>query len=360
MYNRTQSRRRTGISFAISLLLHLTAVVVVSINVPRWYEPPPPTEPIVAAPIEVKLYSQLPRLKDARKSMPSVNMPTQRQAQKMPPSVRIPPQASATQTNQGGQPIRMMSKPLGTDVRLPSVPDALLDVGAKDDWNSPESIGEPAEIVVESPQSSTVEIRRGFSQQQASQKQEGQAESNEVRSINRDAQIAAALQTIAGDIAVGTGSPAVDIVFLLDASGSMEDNIRAVGNHLVHMVEIFQEGQLDFTIGVVTFKYSALIFPQTKDYQKYERLLRNVKCGGDERAYDAIVKSIGRVKFRPEARRRFILVTDEPCKGSYTIHEVLKRCQQAEIAVDIIGINHPLQKHLASQTGGSWFSIPGR
>ena len=156
----------------------------------------------------------------------------------------------------------------------------------------------------------------------------------------------------------------------------MEDNIHAVGRHLINMVQVFQEAQLDFTLGVATFKYSALIFPQTKDYQKHERLLENVKCGGDERAYNAIVKSIERVKFRPEARRRFILVTDARCKGSYTMQEVLKRCWDARITVDVIGgvtdldviggvadTNDRLkaereQKALARKTGGMWLPIP--
>ena len=61
----------------------------------------------------------------------------------------------------------------------------------------------------------------------------------------------------------------------------MEDNIRAVGRRLVDMVEIFRAEQLDFTMAVVPFKYLVQHFHQpTKDYQRYERLLENIKCGG--------------------------------------------------------------------------------
>ena len=52
-------------------------------------------------------------------------------------------------------------------------------------------------------------------------------------------------------------------------------------------------------------------------------------------------------------------MTDEPLKGSYKIQEVLKRCRDAGITVDVIGVNRPLQKYLAAQTGGAWFPIPG-
>ena len=51
-----------------------------------------------------------------------------------------------------------------------------------------------------------------------------------------------------------------------------------------------------FTLGIITFKYldrDTIVFPQTKDYAKYQYLLEShvIQRGGDERAYDAIVKS---------------------------------------------------------------------
>ena len=56
---------------------------------------------------------------------------------------------------------------------------------------------------------------------------------------SREEQIGTALEGIAESIAGGTSSSPVDIVFLLDASGSMEDNIRAVGGQFRRMVEVF-------------------------------------------------------------------------------------------------------------------------
>ena len=143
----------------------------------------------------------------------------------------------------------------------------------------------------------------------------------------------------------------------------MEDNIRAVGGQLRRMVQVFQEKEVNFTLGIITFKYldrDTIVFPQTRDYAKYEYLLEShvIQRGGDERAYDAIVKSIQRVKFRSNADRRFILVTDEATKGSYPITEVLSQCRSAGIKLDVIGVDRTLDKALAVQTGGLWFPIP--
>ena len=74
--------------------------------------------------------------------------------------------------------------------------------------------------------------------------------------------------------------------------------------------------------------------------------------------HNAIVKTIRRVDFREGASRRFVLVTDEPSKGSYTLPEVLKQCFQNNITVDVIGINHTTHRALTSKTGGLWFPIP--
>ena len=366
MSNRARANRRTRFSFFISLLLHLIAVLIVSINLPRWYRPPPPPEPIVAEFIEVELHSQRLHPVDIKKPIFHTNAPSQPHANVASSTPLMSPKALAVQADRVNQPVRLEAKPLHTTAHLLLTSDTPFVEASEDDWHLQESIGEPLETVAEIPQPTSTEVERDLSQTQKLQ-----TDSVETPSLDRDAQIGSLLQTIASGIASGEDSSTVDIVFLLDTSGSMENNIRAVGKRLVDMVEVFQSEQLDFTMAVVPFKYLAQYFHQpTKDYQKYERLLENVECSGAERAYNAIVKSITRIKFRPEARRRFILITDAPCTGPYTIQEVLQRCWEAEITLDIIGgvtdrteADDPLkaereQKALARKTGGAWFPIP--
>ena len=365
MSNRSRANRRTRFSFVSSLLIHLIAVLMVSINLPRWYRPPPPPDPIVAELIEVEFHSQRLHPVEIKKPVFHTNAPNQPYVNSVPSRPLMSLKASAVQVNQVASPIQSTAKPLNTAAHLLPTSDTPFAEASADDWHLQESIVQPLETVVEISQSTSTEV-----EQDLSQTDRPQTGSAKTPSLDRDAQIGSLLQTIASGIASGESSPTVDIVFLLDTSGSMEDNIRAVGRHLVNMVEIFQAEQLDFTMAVVPFKYLVQHFHQpTKDYQRYERLLENIKCGGTERAYEAIVKSISRIKFRPEARRRFILITDAPCTGPYTLSEVLRQCWEAEITLDIIGgvdeteADDPLkaereQKALARKTGGMWLPIP--
>ena len=364
--NQARANRRTRFSFLSSLLLHLIAVLMISINLPRWYRPPPPPDSIVAELIEVEFHSQRLHPVDIKKPIFHADIPNRPYANSVQSTPLMSPKALAVQTNPVASAVQSTAKPLSTTAHLLSTSDTPFAEASEDDWHLQESIGEPLETVAEMPQSTSTEVARDLSQIERPQ-----TDGVNTPSLDRDAQIGSLLQTIASGIASEKDSPTVDIVFLLDTSGSMEDNIRAVGMRLVDMVEVFQAEQLDFTMAMVPFKYLAQHFHQpTKDYQRYERLLENIECGGAERAYEAIVKSISRIKFRPGARRRFILITDAPCTGPYTIQEVLQRCWAAEITLDIIGgvtdrteADDPLkakreQKALARKTGGMWFPIP--
>jgi len=234
---------------------------------------------------------------------------------------------------------------ISTYVKLDDSENERLSV-SQDSKDRFESISEP-NIRVKS-DVGNVKIDRGY----------GSTKSLE-ENADRDAQIGSALKDIAGEIVNSTTDRKIDLIFLIDTSGSMLENIHSVAKNLSDMISIFRESELDYALGVVKFKYAKLLpFPLTTDYTKYERLLMNVRCGGDERAYDAVVESIRQVKFRSDSTKRFILITDENLKGSYSVIQTIGKLRAANITLDIIGLDTPLQRNLAKQTGGSWYPIP--
>ena len=356
---RPRRQRRSRVSFVISLLLHIIALAAMNLRLPEWYRPPPIPEPIVMTPIELV---DVPRfhISSARKRISATTLKTLTPRQPTPNRASTQSRPSADRVKQIAQLTPLASQSRNTDAKL-DLSDTLFSNHSRMEPLSEELRGAPTGKLTQSAQAREVEIKRDSSQQTEKQ---AETVAENAPPASREEQIGTALEGIAESIAGGTSSSPVDIVFLLDASGSMEDNIRAVGGQFRRMVEVFQEKEVNFTLGIITFKYldrDTIVFPQTRDYAKYQYLLEShvIQRGGDERAYDAIVKSIQRVKFRSNAERRFILVTDEATKGSYPITEVLSQCRTAGVKLDVIGVDRTLDKALAAQTGGLWFPIPG-
>lgn len=154
----------------------------------------------------------------------------------------------------------------------------------------------------------------------------------------------------------------VDIVFVIDGSGSMKDNINAVRSHLNRMTKFFNDADLDFTLGVVIFREKMLgldfeIFPQTRSVSHIKRRLAQVRCSGGEKALDALIRAADEVDYRENADVHFILITDEFVSGNYSASDVLRKMRQNGIRVDVVGRDEPFQKFITRSTGGLWLPI---
>ena len=346
-----QKRRKTRRAFLFSLVLHAIAIGIIGLGYIRWYRPMQPSEPLTSEAIAVTSLQRFHVNSTRKRSMPATRRSTPTRSKTSPalnqnvakPVHSAPPMASRTS-------IPM----LRTDARLPMAETSLRE-------QTPETLAWKT-IATTQTQAPTIapnsKAVHGESEIKSTTDNTGPAQP-----IDRDARMGEALEGIAESVADSKTETAVDLVFLLDISGSMIDNIRAVGRQLNRMVTVFEETGVDFTLGIVIFRYlegDTIIHPQTRDSEKYKRLLTShvVAAAGDERAHNAIIKTIRRVNFREGVNRRFILVTDEPSKGSYTLPEVLAQCFQNNIIVDVIGINHTTHRALTTKTGGLWFPIP--
>ena len=172
----------------------------------------------------------------------------------------------------------------------------------------------------------------------------------------------AILTRIGQHIVANRTTDIVDVVFIIDASGSMKDNINAVQNHLNRMTKLLDVAKLDFTLGIVIFRENLLgwnfeVIPQTRSVSQIKRALSQVKCRGGEKAMDALIRAADEVAFRQNADVHFILITDEYVSGDYSAKDVLTKVNHAKIKVDVIGRDEPFQKLIARSTGGLWFPI---
>ena len=175
-----------------------------------------------------------------------------------------------------------------------------------------------------------------------------------------------ALTKVGRHIVANRGSDLVDIVFVIDGSGSMKNDVDAVREHLSTMTDLFDSANMDFTIGIVTFRtgtgYGLLgldfeVIPQTRSVSQVKKVLAQLKFRGDENGLDALIRAADEVTFRQDAEVHFIFVTDEYVSGAYSSIDVMVKMKTAKIKVDVIGRDEPFQKFIAKSTGGLWLPI---
>ncbi|MGE5680439.1 MAG: vWA domain-containing protein, partial [Bacillota bacterium] len=110
------------------------------------------------------------------------------------------------------------------------------------------------------------------------------------------------------------GMNAADIVFALDVTGSMGNEIDAVKKNIVEFADSLTKGGYDYQLGLVTFlDYIENVYPFTKDVQKFQQTIAaQYAHGGDdlpENSLQALMES-SKFNFRPNSRRIVVWITD--------------------------------------------------
>jgi len=142
--------------------------------------------------------------------------------------------------------------------------------------------------------------------------------------------------------------PQVDVLFVLDVTGSMQDQIDGVRSGIVDFAAKLSERGLDERVGIVAFRDEMNDEPAevldfgngtfTKDYDTFRaRMDRLIADGGgdnDESSYDAL-RLAAIQPFRARATRALILITDAaphlPDRKTRSLDEVVSELSQRGI-----------------------------
>lgn len=183
---------------------------------------------------------------------------------------------------------------------------------------------------------------------------------------------AKALKRIADHI-IGTRQlDKVNVVFVLDTSASMRDNIQNVAANLYAMTDEFDFVGLEYHLGMSEFSVRSEgqrleIRSLLPEVGMLRRRMQKVTLSGNEHALDALTDTPNYIDFHADADKYLVLVTDEPAsthlrkEDAYTTmrKKVIERYQLEEIRVNVLGHPEPFQQRLAEMTGGLWQLIPG-
>lgn len=181
-----------------------------------------------------------------------------------------------------------------------------------------------------------------------------------------------ALKEIANHIIATRTLDKVNVVFVLDTSASMRDNIQEVADNLYTMTDAFDLANIEYHFGMSEFSVrqkgqQLLTRSLLPDASMLRRRMQEVQLSGDENALDALVDTLNFMEFHADAEKHLILVTDEPVSTSLREEnakenmqdKVVDESQFDEIRVNVLGFPEPFQKRLCDATGGIWQQIPG-
>ena len=179
------------------------------------------------------------------------------------------------------------------------------------------------------------------------------------------------MKDIARELAEASETKKVDVVFVLDETASMTDNIRGIRAYVDFLFEAFEREGRDATFGLVTFTDETRKYGRTDDLGTFKNWLFKIGVdgGGDivEAGLDGLMTAVTETKFRKGAQRFILLASDGAFhdadydgKSAYSLDQVIETLQNAQIRVDVIGIDYLPIRQIALATGGTWRAIPGR
>lgn len=155
-----------------------------------------------------------------------------------------------------------------------------------------------------------------------------------------------------------------DVVFVLDVSGSMGDNIRQVTDNLGEFADSLAARGYDYRIGVVTFSTTVdHIWDFTSNIEEVKNNLNSIALwGGEEDSPSALYAATG-LSFRPGSIRTIIWLTDENyTERYYNKQQVVNKMLEMGITVNGVGTLN-LQTDwfdpIVLPTGGKFYNIFG-
>ena len=169
-------------------------------------------------------------------------------------------------------------------------------------------------------------------------------------------------------------SSKTDIIFVLDNSGSMSDEINIIKSNISNFLSSLSSRKIDFKLGLVTF--ADIINPYNNyqlmdDATKFQNLIKDIRLidGGDdpENSFDALDHA-SRYNLREDAKKIFVLLTDAQPHyngdgtsfSSNTLSSITQKLNAQNIECNVVAINNPNYfgaGSLSGSTGGVWYNV---
>ncbi len=163
----------------------------------------------------------------------------------------------------------------------------------------------------------------------------------------------------------------VDILFVIDTTGSMDDKISALLETCKQFVDEARSLKLDPNFALVSFgdiSYEGggdrieIVVQPTANIERIKNGLTNIPRNNGfgnegESSMEALEKTMT-IGCRSSAVKIIVLITDEPAlQHSITASSMTAKLKSKEYLVFAVATHHEYYKHMAKQTGGFWRDV---
>lgn len=168
---------------------------------------------------------------------------------------------------------------------------------------------------------------------------------------------------------LATRGKSVDMVFVIDTTGSMSDKIKGLLETATKFVDRFGRLEMDSRIAIVAFgdlnvksdKIVATGFTRSldttkKSLQKIPRFSGGANHG--ESSLEALQKAMA-LDFRDNVVKVLLLITDEPALQNRQVKasDVTRQLKDNEMLTFVVATPERYYKEMAASTGGKWYKI---
>lgn len=154
----------------------------------------------------------------------------------------------------------------------------------------------------------------------------------------------------------------IDIIFLIDRSGSMGSSISNVRNEIGNFTAALQNQGISYRLGLVTYETYPTNYGFTSDVNVFRQWLDGVYVDGvNEEGLDAIEDAVQNSVFQVDAIKYFVLIGDEvvtSLRGN-TIEGTQNLLNNYDITLTTVGIDYIKSQFqsLSSATGGLYLDL---
>lgn len=159
------------------------------------------------------------------------------------------------------------------------------------------------------------------------------------------------------------GKSRIDIVFIIDRSGSMGNDINSVRDNIDTFVNRLTQENIDYRLGLISYERTPTVYAMTTNVNTFKSNLNSINVsGGIENGLDAIKAALDEYTYYANSVKYFVLIGDERVysQEGHTDNSIIRALNDEGVILTTVGLrgeNDVQFKNLANQTGGLYLDI---